>query len=116
MFLMSSEQSRSAGIRTFLHVRHSVNQPGFGTLAKNLFGFLARYFPAQTVGEARNLIRTFQLCREPPSHLPGQSDLLQVFEVDDTCTFCMDIPDLSGGDSEKKKLRKSPKRFYNNSG
>ncbi len=36
-------------IRRFLHVRHSVDQPGFGTLAKNLFCFLARDFPAQTV-------------------------------------------------------------------
>jgi len=65
-------------------------------------------------GEARNHTRTFQLFRVPtkasqviqmptPSHLTGQSDLLQVFEVDDTCTFCMDIPDLSGGGTRRRE-------------
>ena len=33
-----------------------------------------------------------------PSDLPGQSDLSQIFGVDDTCTFWMDIFDLSGGE------------------
>jgi hypothetical protein len=37
------------GIQPFLHVGHSVDQPRFGTLAKDLFGFLPCYFPAQTV-------------------------------------------------------------------
>ena len=30
------------------------------------------------------------------------SDVSKVFEADDICILLMDIPDLSGGDSEKK--------------
>jgi hypothetical protein len=38
-----------------------------------------------------------------PSHLPGQSDISQVFETDDTCTFWIDIPDLSGGGTGRRE-------------